>query len=501
MYALLLCAFIYGLLEVFRIRSGSFDVNDYTSADILLVFSRACGKGITIFWTLGLIAAVRGFNNSANELSLEDKAWLNWRLLHSACMGLGILLALVHMGSHLGRIFAYGQAFLASGNLTYDYYQVGMGGSLFLAIAALAIYYPLRRSKNKRIAQMGSRWFRAAHWQLYWVIATIYAIHSYSMLPLLLWIVWTVDYYLHRVPIEKVLYVRAPDGRVVLVCRTGTFSPQGTGSYFQVIVGNGSARRSASYSAISTGARSVMFMIAPSVFTAHLEDMIRDVNYDYGVQNISDEDLRFLHSIVHLQDILADPKTVLWDLDRKSRGQAHSELPVSLYGPYHSNNSNCNNHPQALIITSGIGSTVRDAFVAHQLQKRGAWRRLICINLAGRTPHADPDISTLSDLCEELSSPPATGILVEHIELRCETNAEFWSRFLCAAIPRSPVALEDREGLTEDQVQELADQRRFVVVCCGKSIGELVQDAADFRGSDEHLSEEQLSYLDLEAFY
>jgi hypothetical protein len=92
MYALLIAALLYGLLEVFRARGASFNPADYSSSDMLLVFSRASGKGITMFLVLGLVIVVRGFNNSANELSLSQKEWLKWRMLHSGAMGLSCFL-------------------------------------------------------------------------------------------------------------------------------------------------------------------------------------------------------------------------------------------------------------------------------------------------------------------------------------------------------------------------------------------------------------------------
>jgi hypothetical protein len=92
MYALLIAALLYGLLEVFRARGASFNPADYSSSDMLLVFSRASGKGITMCLVLGLVIVVRGFNNSANELSLSQKEWLKWRMLHSGAMGLSCFL-------------------------------------------------------------------------------------------------------------------------------------------------------------------------------------------------------------------------------------------------------------------------------------------------------------------------------------------------------------------------------------------------------------------------
>jgi hypothetical protein len=373
-----------------------------------------------------------------------------------------------------------------------------MGGFLFVLMCIIALYYPLRSAR--KTAEVGARWFRAAHWQLFWFFSAIYAIHSYSMLPLLLWIVWACDYYLHRVPVERLLYVRTKDGRVILLARLGVFSPQGIGVYYQLRAGSGTRRRWASYTAIPIGSRAVMFMIAPSVFSRHLESLISDVNYDMGVQNASISDMEFLRGIVHLKDILHDPETVVWNLERRGRfgGMGAAEIPFGLFGPYHSNNSDVNNHSRCLVITSGIGSTIRDAVVAHQLQKRGAWTKLVCLHMAGRTVSKSPDFETFDEL--KIALHEESDRLVEHIELRCETSVEFWSKLLCAAIPLSPMSREERQGLTEDEVQERIDERRFVIVVCGRKAAEMVEDAVEFRQASEHLSQEQLQYIDIEEF-
>lgn len=316
-------------------------------------------------------------SNNQKELSFEQKQWIKWRVVHKGFMGLGVLFAIVHMVAHCVRIYWYkypGPS--ATLPLGYDYYQTGMGGALFVAITVLCLYYPFRvmgenlsnvknqtwRRARGAMAAFGARWFRRLHWQLYWLIAVLFALHSYTVTVFLIWVVWCVDYYLHQVPITKVLYVSiaSPTSRgqriTCLVVQMSVFSPQGVGSYFQVGLGAGPTRLWASYTAIPVGARAVMFMIAPSSFTAQLDGYLADCNYQLGVTSATEQDMKFLHEIVPLKEALRDPATIVWDLPRRGDFTGVGgvrEIPISMYGPYHSNSNDVNNHPRCLVVSSG----------------------------------------------------------------------------------------------------------------------------------------------------
>lgn len=269
-------------------------------------------------------------------------------------------------------------------------------------------------------------------------------------------------------------------------------------------IGRGVQRMWASYTGIPVGSRAVMFMLSESTFTRHLEGFIDDVNYEHAVQNVSETDLEFLHSIVHLDDTLNKEDTIIWDLERRG---AHigvggvKEIPFHLFGPYHSNNNDVNNHSKCLVVSSGIGSTVRDAIIAYQLQKRGAWDRLVCLHLAGRKPVENPDISRYSELHQILRKEPKPGTLVEHISIHCSTNFRFWHKVILSAIPADPLGPIERVGKSEIELQEAADQKRFVVIVCGKKAAEMIQDAIQYHDVDNvRLSETQLQYIDIEEF-
>lgn len=538
LWFLIFIMFLYGFTFVFRAKGASLNVSDYVPGDMFLVLSRSFAKGLSMLWLLGLIIAVRGFNNTANALSFEQKQWIKWRIFHKALMALGLVFAALHIVFHCIRIYVYAypgpSAALPQG---YDYYQTGIGFALMFFLIIMVAYYPFRtagenvhRVKSRKIrearsacSRFGAKWFRFLHWQLYWVVATLYAIHSYSMTLVLLWIIWTVDYYLHRVPVNQLFYVNFAQSKggpriTCLVAKMSIFSPQGIGVYYQLGLGTGFARMWASYTGIPVGTRAVMFMIAPCAFTSHLESFIDDINYEHGVRHASEGDMSFLRSIVHLRSVLDDPTTVVWTLERRGTHVGVGgvrEIPFQLYGPYHSNSSDVNNHSRCLVISSGIGSSVRDAIVAHQLQCGRLWKRLVCLHMAGRSP-APPsqsegastlalprDIGSLDQLLQFLSqrrSPYGDDVIVEHIEMTGSTNHLFWHRVIQAAVPQDPVSSEDRAGKTEAEVQQMADKKRYVIIVCGRKAGEVVEGALQHFEPTMRLSQEQLQYIDIEEF-
>lgn len=215
--------------------------------------------------------------------------------------------------------------------------------------------------------------------------------------------------------------------------------------------------------------------------------------------------MEFLRSIVHLQDVIDSPDTVIWDLER--RGQhvgvgGVREIPFTLFGPYKSNNNEVNNHARCLVVSSGIGRTVRDAYVAQQLQRAGAWTRLVCLHLAGRRPpESGAAITSMEGLVHVLHTDPRPGVLVEQIDLYCETNTDFWYQVLMAAVPEDPPVDVPAGGFRRlADVQAAIDQKRFVVVVCGQAAAQMVQSALQTLHPTLRWSEEQLQYVDVEEF-
>lgn len=243
--------------------------------------------------------------------------------------------ALCHMVAHLVR-YTHGYAQLEG----YEIFFL-VSGSLLALCLVIQLLTLLTRSM-----------FRKWHWVFTYVNLVIYFLHSRYFSPIVLLLMYSLDYFMHKQTFDHVRVCRSVTSSEIVLCFTFNNGdsapniPNTPGYYYQICV-NG---YQASYTFVAVNGTAVFHVLKKSTIANLLFPLARD-----GLRNLDG-----------------------------SRTVVEKDV-ISLYGPFESNDYLSRQVFHKCYITSGAGQTVQYDSIEYRSRVGGGACKVVYFHVRGRS--------------------------------------------------------------------------------------------------------------------